>query len=233
MYDSAASSWPSDAQYILAYIDGPYANVAAAQAHGAWVVTITTQPDFDVNADCCDIEPGCLSPLQGAAFAKARQEAGLPATQYFSVSNLGEVVAANAQLGVSDQGLYFFGADYDGVAEVPAGYIAKQYETMPGIYGYDTSICLSTWPALPQPKPPVPKENELMFVRNPGPGNASGPGGKNAVAKGTVCLCGTGGAVNLGDDWAAIQADYAKSGVPLILHDNKSLLERFLAIALH
>jgi len=56
-----------------------------------------------------------------------------------------------------------------------------------------------------------------MFVRNP--------------STGEICLCSSSGAVNLGDDWPAIEAAYAAPKVPLVLVESASLQERFLAIA--
>jgi hypothetical protein len=80
---------------------------------------------------------------------------------------------------------------------------------------------------------PGPELEELMFVRNPGPGNVAGPGGIGGIAPGGICLCTPAGAVNLGDDWPTIQQAYQSAGVPLVLIESASLLGRFTAIALH
>jgi hypothetical protein len=80
---------------------------------------------------------------------------------------------------------------------------------------------------------PGPVMEEVMFVRNPGPGNVAGPDGKGGIAAGGICLCSAAGAVNLGNDWPTVQQAYQSAGVPLVLIDSASLLGRFTAIALH
>jgi hypothetical protein len=225
MYDSAASDFPPDAQYILAYIDGPYANVSQAMATGAYVVTITIEGT--INADCCDIEPGCLTPWQGAQWAAARQQLGLPATQYFSTSQLWAVQDANAAYGVDPNNVYFFGAQYDGIAEIPAGYVAKQYiqgnSFPPG--AYDTSVAWSTWPALPQPQIGV---NMPQYVRYSGKTGVKTKGG-NSYQNGLVAECSAGVATNMGDSWENVVNEYQSLNLPLpIIPDpNGTLLDSY------
>ena len=60
---------------------------------------------------------------------------------------------------------------------------------------------------------------EEMFVRNP--------------ATGEICLCGPSGAVNLGNDWPAVQAAYAAAGAQIPLVESAELQQRFLAISSH
>lgn len=63
------------------------------------------------------------------------------------------------------------------------------------------------------------KEMEEMFVRNPDTGE--------------ICLCSPAGAVNLGDDWPAVEAAYRSVGVPLVLVESADLQGRFLKISSH
>lgn len=67
----------------------------------------------------------------------------------------------------------------------------------------------------PAPRPTT--EVEEMFVRNP--------------QTGEICLCSSSGAVNLGNDWPAVEAAYQAAGVPLVLVESASLQEIFLKIA--
>jgi hypothetical protein len=63
------------------------------------------------------------------------------------------------------------------------------------------------------------KEVEEMFVRNP--------------TTGEICLCSPSGAVNLGNDWTAVEAAYSAAGVPIVLVESASLQAIFLKIASH
>jgi hypothetical protein len=66
-----------------------------------------------------------------------------------------------------------------------------------------------------------------MFVRNPGPATVG------LVAAGGICLCSPSGAVNLGNSWPKIVADYENVNEPMILHNDAVLLKLFVGIAYH
>ncbi|HET9059362.1 MAG TPA: hypothetical protein VFN61_05535 [Acidimicrobiales bacterium] len=70
-----------------------------------------------------------------------------------------------------------------------------------------------------KPHPKLTPEVEEMFVRNPDTGE--------------ICLCGPSGAVNLGNDWTAVEAAYGAAGVPLVVVESASLQAAFLHIASH
>lgn len=162
MYDSTSiADIPKDAEVILAYADGRYANVADAKRRfpKAQVVGITVLglPDADV----CDCENGLLTVEEAARWAAGRVKAGQHPTIYCNRSTWQSAKDAVEKVLHPDEVSWFI-AEYDGVAEVPDGAVAKQFASPDGsgagkISGhYDASVCVPApnWPGVdPQPKP--------------------------------------------------------------------------------
>jgi hypothetical protein len=134
------------------------------------------------------------------------------------------------------------------VLPTPIGHQYARIGPPPGLY--DTSAVLESWLLLPapptpycqaanglamadalaavglrmgEPPPPQPKEEEMLFVRDPN----SGPN------DGEICLCSPAGAFNVGNAWTAIKAAYAAAGVPVVLVEDAGLQAAFRAISYH
>ncbi|HTT91137.1 MAG TPA: hypothetical protein VMF65_16405 [Acidimicrobiales bacterium] len=146
---------PADARVVAGYVDGRYATVPALVQRfpGAVIIRITVTGMAGV--EVCDCETGDLTPAQAAAWADAEVQAGRRPTIYCSASSRPAVVTALMPYGMEFvRDVDNWVADYDGVAQVPAGSVAKQYQTN----SYDSNVALSTWSVLPQPVPQPPPE---------------------------------------------------------------------------
>jgi hypothetical protein len=248
IYDAVAvDTIPLGAEVVF-YYDMPdtYAAVKA-RFPNATLLGITTQGAHGPEWRMCDMETGDLTPSEAAQWAYDEITSGRPAwnppTIYAQAANGQEVQQAVEALGLQfGTQVPWFMAWWNGVPDLtpppppwpplptPVGH--QYYRESPDTY--DMSVALPSWvyPA-PPPPPPTHYQGEGMFIRNPGPGNASGPNGINAVAEGAICYCDSAGAVNLGNDWPAVVEAFGNANVPLVLVNSQPLLERFLAIALH
>jgi len=154
---------------IGGYDDGPYG--PGDPFHSGWepdswsefpgseMVHITTAGLF--SSLVYDIETGDGTPAQGAAWAKRKVLAGLRPALYADASNwaaLDDELRAVGLARVTNVDGWI--ADYDGVATVPPGFVAKQYaQNVPGLNGHwiDLNVTDGRWPASAAPKPtPAP-----------------------------------------------------------------------------
>lgn len=162
VYDSAGGYWPEDAKYILAYCDswGGYykgkrypTNLALAKAAfpDAKIIQIAVlPPSTGVVVDGYDCEPGALTVAEVCGLVNHdvvkcgrrpfiyADTSTMPAIQKMLGSEYSQVVGK----------VDFWLTDPDGVAEVGAGYIAKQY-SWPNSHplvehqNYDVSVLLA------------------------------------------------------------------------------------------
>jgi hypothetical protein len=128
------------ARYGFYYADGPFANLDAVRARcpHALLQSITV---LGGDADNCDSETGDLPIAQTIAWVERRLAArayrpGVYANRDRWI-NLG-MIDALARYGTR---IKRWQADFDGIAEIPAGFDAKQYAT--GLV--DQDICLETF----------------------------------------------------------------------------------------
>jgi hypothetical protein len=150
---------PPEATVVAGYVDGRYANVGAMRARfpNAVIITITVSGLPDVNV--CDCEAGDLTPAQAAQWAHGEVMAGRRPTVYCSASTRPAAVAALAPYGLQfGRDVDNWVADYDGVAQVPSGSVAKQYAST----GYDANVALPEWGVLPQPTHPQIEEMNMV-----------------------------------------------------------------------
>lgn len=151
MYDAVtATNIPSNAEYVACYIDGNFANEAAIRAHcpdakGVLTITVWGHP-----ADCCDCEAGDLTITQAIQWVGERLAAGAHRpcvyadADYWNNQGLG-----NALAHYGDR-IRRWVAQYDGVAEIPSGFDAKQYRST----DVDTSVIADDFFGQPQPVKP-------------------------------------------------------------------------------
>ena len=162
MIDSVTpAAIPKGTPVVAGYVDGPYGPsdpfhsgwTAASwgQFPGSQLVTITTLGA--AGARVYDIESGDGTPSQGAAWARREIASGRRPTLYCSLSAWPGVKA------LAPAGVDYWIAHYDGVPNIPAGAVAKQYaQNRPGLGGHniDVSVTNGQWPAHPIPNPPEP-----------------------------------------------------------------------------
>ncbi|WP_051966514.1 hypothetical protein [Kitasatospora mediocidica] len=157
MYDSVSvSSLPADATMVAGYADGLYANLTAMRARFPHATVVSIAVRYTTRAQVLDVETGDATPAQAVVWCRQTM-ADTPNSQltvYCNTSTWPAVRAALAAAGESPP--QYWVAQYDGVASIPGGAIAKQYRTTPG---WDASIVADYWPgvdAAPTPAPPSP-----------------------------------------------------------------------------
>jgi hypothetical protein len=150
MYDSTnVADDPAGAQLVAYYIDGIYATTEAAvrtRFPNAVLVPISA---IGTNAGIVgDQEPGCMDIGQAVAWVQERRAGGTDPTVYVN-----ELYGwAGARQAFDASGVpepHWWVADYDGIAVVPAGAVAKQYENPPLDGGhFDLSVVADYWPGV-------------------------------------------------------------------------------------
>lgn len=168
MYDSVVPSQiPSSAQIVAGYIDGLYAWSGNEWAlfPNAYKLRITIDASLD-DGRVLDVETGDATPAQAPHWVNLRRQSiahplSGPACVYTSLYNWPAVKAAFAAQNVAPPDYWI--AAYDGVAVVPEGAVAKQYQSITG--KYDISVTLGNWPGVPTPSS---LEAEMFVTTNPG-----------------------------------------------------------------
>ena len=150
MYDSTnVQDDPAGAQLVAYYIDGIYATSVApviARFPNAILVPISA---IGTNAGLVgDVEPGCMSIGQAVEWVKMRRAAGVDPSLYVNETyGWGPARQAFQSAGIPEP--HWWVADYDGIAVVPAGAVAKQYENPPMDGGhFDLSVVADFWPGV-------------------------------------------------------------------------------------
>ena len=143
---------PADAEMVAGYLNGVCVWPAQAWTRfaGKVAVRIATNPTIDAGA-VIDCERGDATPADVPGWcARARLRGQIP-TVYTSASNLQAVRDACTLHGVPMPLVWV--AQWDDVAELPAGCIAKQYANQQPP-GCDSSIVADYWPGVdPAPAP--------------------------------------------------------------------------------
>ena len=152
-FDIPAGQFP----IVAGYTDGAYAWPGAGwKFHEASLHFRICCVSIDLSAHCADIEPGCLSPEEGALFVARKLAQNEVPYLYYSESRTQAVHDALIAAGV---GLHYapWVARWDDRAELDvAGYL-KQYAnpTLTGAH-YDLSVAADYLPGLdPLPPPPA------------------------------------------------------------------------------
>jgi hypothetical protein len=156
MTDSTtASDNPKDDVIVAGYVNGLYANVDQLRRRypHARIVTITVNSQAD--ADVIDCEDGDANPSSSAVWAKRQVARGKHPTIYCSLAVVPHVLAACKEQGLKwHRDFEIWQAHYDGVAKLPRGFVAKQYNDHgPQGQHYDVSVVAAYWPGVdPKPK---------------------------------------------------------------------------------
>lgn len=159
MYDginSDASVIPITAELVAGYVDGLYAWTQADwdrfphSIHVGIAVHQTTDA-----GDVLDVENGNASPAESVGWVEMRRRAGADPSVYMSLDVWPQVQAAFRSAGVPEP--HYWVAHYDGVQEIPAGAVAKQYQNGPS---WDLSVVADYWPGVD----PTPVHSDAHVV---------------------------------------------------------------------
>lgn len=157
MYDginSDASVIPTTAQLVAGYVDGDYVWSPADWARFPNSVHVLIAVHQTTNAgQVLDVERGNASPAESVGWVQMRRAAGADPTVYCSL-DLWPTVRA-AFVGVPEP--HWWIASYDGVAQIPSGAVAKQYENGPS---WDLSVVADYWPGVD----PAPVQSDPHVV---------------------------------------------------------------------
>lgn len=150
MYDSTnINDDPAGAHMVGYYVDGIFAvsrpSVQARFPNAVLVPISAIGANLGVVGD---VEPGCMSIPQSVGWVQMRRAAGVDPTLYVNETyGWGPTRSAFHAAGVPEP--HWWVADYDGIAVVPAGAVAKQYENPPMTHGhFDLSIVADFWPGI-------------------------------------------------------------------------------------
>lgn len=158
-YDSTtAADVPKGGALYAGYVDGLYKTVPALRKRfpKATIVTITVLGT--PGAHVCDTEPGNIGVAGAVRWAKNEIVAGRNPTLYCMASMWPQVKTAVRNAGIAGKVSYWI-AQYDGVAQIPKGAVAKQHlhgdKAHPGSYSgghFDVSVVADYWPGVdPEP----------------------------------------------------------------------------------
>lgn len=153
--DSDADVIPTGAQLVAGYVDGDYVWSPAdwARFPDSVHVGIAVRSSTD-DGQVLDVENGDATPPQSVDWVLLRRAAGTDPTVYCSTSTWPTVRAAFQARAVTEPRYWL--AQYDGIAAVPPGAIAKQYAST---VRWDLSAVADYWPGVdpaPKPQPPAP-----------------------------------------------------------------------------
>lgn len=166
MYDSiTATDIPTDAEMVAGYL----APSRFAWSNADWgrfphAVKVQIAVRSNVNAGhVLDVETGDATPVQAVAWVQMRRKAGADPTVYCSLSQYPAVVAAFVAARVEPP--HYWVAHYDGVSQLPAGMVAKQYAN-PSTSGghFDLSVVADHWPGVDPSPVPAPQEVDVELT---------------------------------------------------------------------
>lgn len=140
---------PTSAQMVGYYVDGIYA-VSELEVRARFPnATLIGISAVGTNAGIVgDVEPGCMDPTYAVQWVQWRRAAGFDPTIYCNqLHGWNPVRVAFQAAGVPPP--HYWVANYDGVASIPAGAVAKQYAN-PTLTGghYDLSAVADSWPGV-------------------------------------------------------------------------------------
>lgn len=154
-YDAVtAANLPADAAYAFYYADGEFSNGQAVRERcpHATLEGITVLGSGGVRV--CDCETGDLTPAQAVAWVAHSLEDGMYRPCVYANLDRWENQGLGAELERYGSKIRRWVAHYDDVAEIPAGYDAKQYKTG----DVDVNVCADNFFDLRAPAPkPDPK----------------------------------------------------------------------------
>lgn len=158
MYDSTNGfDIPVGAQMVAGYVDGRYRWTQSMWDNHPNAVHVRIAVFADTNdGHVLDVEPGNATPEQSPGWVVMRRTGGTEPSVYCNAATLPEVRRQFNAQGVPEP--HYWIADWDGVAALDPGMVAKQYadDKMLGEH-FDLSVVADFWPGVDSgPIPPAP-----------------------------------------------------------------------------
>lgn len=153
MYDStSATAVPADGDLYAGYVDGNYRSYEAMVARfpGKTVVPIAVSPSTNAGT-VFDGPPDNSAWPQVVGWVQMRRRAGVDPTVYTDLSSWTTGMAAFRA--ANEAYPHWWIAQWNGVADVPAGMVAHQYQSVSN--RYDTSAVADVWPGVDNPGAPA------------------------------------------------------------------------------
>lgn len=146
MYDAVTpENIPVTAQMVAGYVNGNYQSYWKLAKLFPTAVRVSIAVSADADAQVLDCETYDATPEQCPAWAVRQRARGQIPTVYMNASTWPAVRAAFAAQHVPEP--EYWVAKYDGIAEVPAGAVAKQFQG--GMTSaYDLSAVADYWPGV-------------------------------------------------------------------------------------
>lgn len=154
----AAAVAATGATLVAGYVNGRWPDLAALVKGipGCTAVSITVNAQG--SAVVLDVENGDATPQEAPGWAKRMRAAGIRYPVVYMNASTWQAVKDEFAAQAIDPPLYWL-ALYDGVAEVPAGAIAKQHTSTPG---YDVSAVADYWPGVDPVPEPVADAGQIL-----------------------------------------------------------------------
>ena len=128
MYDSVnVNAIPANAIAVAGYVGGLYPTFRALLQRFPHAKHLSIAINAAEVADCLDVETGDATPGEAPDWVR-REKAHRKPWVYANASTMPAVIAALDRAGLHRNEYYLWVADYNGVAQIPNGYDAKQYE---------------------------------------------------------------------------------------------------------
>jgi hypothetical protein len=140
---------PLGVQLVMYYCDGIYAvDPATVRARFPNAILVSCSAIGTNCGKVGDVEPGCMTIAQSIVWVQERRAAGEDPTLYCNELHTWLPLRLAFQAaGVPEP--HYLVANYDGVAEVPAGTVGKQYENPTLTFGhFDRSVVADFWPGV-------------------------------------------------------------------------------------
>lgn len=157
LYDSTTPlrSVPADAQMVAGYVNGLYTNFATIRTAFPNAVHVSIAVTAVADAMVLDVETGDASPADAPWWCQRQRARGQLPTVYCNLSTWPQVRSAFQTHGVAEPCWWI--ADYDGVAQLSPGSVAKQYRSDTA-QNLDYSVVADYWPGVD----PAPQEETIM-----------------------------------------------------------------------
>lgn len=129
VYDSVPQRWPTDAAYILAYVDGAFTlhNYRQAKELRPKAIVIGCTVTGRAGVKVADVERGDLTPREGVLWAHHELCRGRSPVVYCGTGTRETMLELSRRLGYGPLACDWWLADWDGRVEIPRGYVAHQY----------------------------------------------------------------------------------------------------------
>ena len=148
MYDTtnADSTLPTDhPEAVAGYVGGNWPTYARLVARFPNAKHLSIAVNAGELAECLDVEPGDATPAEVPGWVIRERgrlyKLGRTPWVYANASTMPAVKQALDRAGINRADYHLWVADYDGIAQIPAGFDAKQYESVErGSLDYDASV---------------------------------------------------------------------------------------------